>query len=239
MCAKKVSGETSKPDLGDNLKRLRGIRGWSVSRLANEADIPQSTLSKVENGQMSLNYEKLIQVAQALEVDVSDLFVTDEELSASQSAMARRTIDRHSESYTGREHHFNFRYLCTELKNRLMVPALLDIEDLNAVNIDSDTNQIPMMKILGERFAYVLEGPVLFHCEQYETVRLETGDALYIDAAMPHSFTSESGQHPKVLTVLSSSDFDYLRVVREAATAGDADASERFARLKAENNERA
>lgn len=214
----------SKPDLGTNLKRLRSSRGWNLSRLANEAGLPQSTLSKVESGQMSLNYDKLIAVADALEIDIRDLFVTAQELSTSHGTMARRTIDRHSNAYSGHEAHYSYRYLCTELKNRLILPMILDVGPA--------PEPIPMMKIVGERFAFVLEGPVEFHCEQYETVTLKEGDSLYIDAAMSHAFVAPEGARARLLTNLASMDFDYLRIAREAAATGASDATDRFNEMK-------
>lgn len=210
----------SKPDLGMNLKRLRNSRGWNLSRLANEAGLPQSTLSKVESGQMSLNYDKLLNVAEALEVDIRDLFTTSQELSASQRTMARRTIDRHSDEAVGQEGHYSYRFLSTELKNRLILPMVLDVGPVE--------EPVPMMKVVGERFAYVIEGPVEFHCKQYETVTLNTGDSLYIDAAMSHAFVAPKGTRARVLTTLASTDFDYLRLAREAAATGAADATDRF-----------
>ncbi|MEM6681161.1 MAG: XRE family transcriptional regulator [Pseudomonadota bacterium] len=215
---------TPKPDLGANLKRLRSSRGWNLSRLADEAGLPQSTLSKVESGQMSLNYDKLLSVADALEVDVRDLFTTAQELSNALGTMARRVIDRHVNEQPGQDGHYAYRFLCTELKNRLILPMILEVSQA--------PDPIPMMKVVGERFAFVLDGPVEFHCEQYETVTLNTGDSLYIDAAMSHAFVAPDGATAKVLTTLASTDFDYLRIAREVAATGAADATDRFNEMK-------
>ena len=220
----KPTATEHRPELGSNLRQLRLDRNWSLSRLAAESGLPQSTLSKVENGQMSLNYDKLLTVADALQIDIRYLFMRAGEIAAAQGSLARRTLDRADARTFGQSDHYRYQYLCTELKNRLMAPLLLEV----GASTDQAGEAIPMMNIIGERFAFVLEGPVEFVCEQYENVILETGDSLYVDAGMPHAFVARPGQTAKVLTVLSSNDADYLRLVREAATRGESDASEKL-----------
>ena len=219
---KATAGTMDRPDLGTNIKRLRRSRGWNLSRLAKESGLPQSTLSKVEAGQMSLNYNKLIQIAETLETDVRSLFATPSEIALADGNMARRSVDRASRDFTPFDH-YQFQHLSRELKNRLMIPILFEVE--------YTAGSIPMMNLMGERFAYVVEGPVEFQSEQYEAVTLETGDSIYIDAAMPHAFRSpEEGITAKVITVITSSNLEYLELAREAASRGDTDASERYIR---------
>jgi transcriptional regulator with XRE-family HTH domain len=208
------------PDLGQNLKRLRQRLGWNLSRFAAEAGLPQSTMSKVESGQMSLNYEKLWHVASVLQVNVEQLFARAGDRSADTTATARLAIDRQSAQFF-RDDHYRYRHLSTELKKRLMMPMLLEVGERPA------TGTLPMMDLVGERFALVLDGPVEFHCEHYEPVTLQRGDSLYVDAAMPHAFVAPKGVHARVLAVLSSSDSEYLALCREAALRGDADVSNR------------
>ena len=217
-----ASERDEEPDLGINIKRLRRSRGWNLSRLAKESGLPQSTLSKVEAGQMSLNYQKLLQLADALQIDVRSLFATPSEIAIADGNMARRAVDRASPTLRESEHG-HYRHLSTELKNRLMIPILFEV--------DYSDGDITMMNLMGERFAYVVEGPVDFHCEQYETVTLETGDSIYVDAAMPHAFVAPTkDKTPKVITVLTSSNLEYLDLARDAASRGSADASERYIR---------
>lgn len=217
-----VADMVDEPDLGVNIKRLRRSRGWNLSRLAKESGLPQSTLSKVEAGQMSLNYKKLLQLSDALEMDVRSLFATPSEIAIADGNMARRAVDRLSSKFQS-AYHYNYQFLSTELKNRLMIPMLFEVEYTE--------HDVHMMNLMGERFAYVVQGPVDFHCEQYETVTLDTGDSIYVDAAMPHAFASpKKGVTAKVITVVTSGNLEYLDLARDAASRGDPDASERYIR---------
>jgi transcriptional regulator with XRE-family HTH domain len=215
-------GTDHHPSLGASIKRLRAQRNLSLSGLAAASGLPQSTLSKVENGQMSLNYDKLVRLAEVLEIDVRQLFMTEAEAAIESGLMARRTIDRASEEFFAVDH-IRYRYLSTELKNRMMLPALFEV-----TTPEVPDTAVEMMDVVGQRFAYVVEGPVDFLCAQYEPVTLATGDAIYIDSAMPHAFVARGGRTARVLTVLASSNPEYLELAREATRLGGVDASNLF-----------
>lgn len=211
-----------RPSLAASIKRLRAQRNLSLSGLAAASGLPQSTLSKVENGQMSLNYDKLVRLAEVLEIDVRQLFMTEAEAAIESGMMARRTIDRASADFLAVDH-IRYRYLSTELKNRMMLPALFEVTSPEVPDA-----AVEMMDVVGQRFAYVVEGPVDFLCAQYEPVTLATGDAIYIDSAMPHAFVAREGRTARVLTVLASSNPEYLELAREATRMGGIDASNLF-----------
>lgn len=217
-----------RPSLGENLKRIRAQRDWNLNKLAAASGLPQSTLSKVENGSMSLNYDKLVLVAHVLGVEVSELFATPSDVANRMKPMARRTIQRANDGNAYNHEHYTFRYLCAELKNRLMVPILLSVGDESREEITDRPYTVGLTHVVGERFAYVLSGEVDFISEQYETTRLNTGDALYIDAAMPHAFIAPKGKTADVLAVVTSDDLEYLEFVRRAASKGLADATHAY-----------
>lgn len=236
-CASKANGPINqtmnaefkkKPSLGENLKRLRRERGWNLSTLAKESGLPQSTLSKVETGQMSLNYEKLLQLAETFDVDIRNLFASPTELAVVNGTMGRLVIEKASDQVSLSEDHYKYSHLSTTLKNRLMIPLLFEVDDARSIGDANKDGDIPLMDVIGERFAYVIKGPVDFHCEHYETVTLSTGDSLYVDAAMPHAFVAPKGKTAKVLTVLTSQNMDYLRIARDVSAKGDTDATPQF-----------
>jgi len=69
-----LSEETSNPNaIGAGIKRYRQKRKWPLKTLSERSGVPVSTLSKVENGQMSLKLEKLLRVSNALEIDIMQL----------------------------------------------------------------------------------------------------------------------------------------------------------------------
>ncbi len=61
-------------DLGLRVRELRKARNWTLEQAATQAGLARSTLSKIENGQMSPTYDALKKLAIGLEISVPQLF---------------------------------------------------------------------------------------------------------------------------------------------------------------------
>ncbi|MEY8841377.1 helix-turn-helix domain-containing protein, partial [Cribrihabitans sp. XS_ASV171] len=61
-------------DLGARVRELRKARDWTLEQAASQAGLARSTLSKIENGQMSPTYEALKKLAVGLQISVPQLF---------------------------------------------------------------------------------------------------------------------------------------------------------------------
>lgn len=59
--------------VGDSLRIVRELQGYSQNQLAGLTGIPQSTLSAIERGRVSLGVERAKVLARALEVHPSVL----------------------------------------------------------------------------------------------------------------------------------------------------------------------
>src|ERR687898_944277 len=60
--------------VGREVKRLRKAKGWSQTKLAVEASMSVSGISMIENGHRNLSTTTLARLAEALGVEVVDLF---------------------------------------------------------------------------------------------------------------------------------------------------------------------
>ena len=61
-------------DLAARVRELRKARGWTLEQAATQAGLARSTLSKIENGQMSPTYDALKKLALGLSISVPQLF---------------------------------------------------------------------------------------------------------------------------------------------------------------------
>ena len=61
-------------DLGRRVRELRKAKGWTLEQAASQAGLARSTLSKIENGQMSPTYDALKKLAQGMAISVPQLF---------------------------------------------------------------------------------------------------------------------------------------------------------------------
>ncbi len=63
----------AKSSLGDILRDIRSRNHWTLAEVSAMTGLAVSTLSKVENNQMQLTYDRLIQLAQGIGVDIAEL----------------------------------------------------------------------------------------------------------------------------------------------------------------------
>ena len=61
-------------NISDNLRKLRGKKGYSLEKITRLADLSLNTIVKIENGvNQNPTIETLTKIAKALEVGVDDL----------------------------------------------------------------------------------------------------------------------------------------------------------------------
>lgn len=183
------------PSLADQVRDLRARHGWTLQHMSAKTGIPLSTLSKVEHGQLSLSYEKLLQLCRGLGIQVSELFYGPAPLPPPR-VMARRSLgsaDRALRVSAGRHEYF---YLCTDLLNKRMTPLLATIR------VQDTNGDWPLQPRTGEEFVHVLEGRLEVRSEFYGPMILEAGQSIYLDADMAHTYVPAEGcKEARVLAV--------------------------------------
>jgi transcriptional regulator with XRE-family HTH domain len=189
----------SGPTLGQIMRELRARNGWTLKEMSAHSGIPVSTLSKVENGRLTLTYDKLQQMSQRLQIRMSDLFAeTDSQV---ESITARRSIGTMDNAVQVTTPNYDYYYLCTELRRKRMIPVLTRIA---AKSLDQFGD---LVRHSGEEYIHVLEGSIVVHTEFYDPVTLSTGEGIYIDSNMGHAYVAaESCDEALVLGVCSSAD---------------------------------
>lgn len=180
--------------LGGRLKTLRQERDWTLADAAEATGIARSSLSKIENGQMSPTYDLLLKLARGFVVDIADLFAAAQTV----TAPGRMAVTR---AKTG-QHHLNALYdheiLAGALARKKIQPFRTAIKPL-AKGTSPD-----WAGHSGEEFLFVLAGRVIFYTEHYEPVTLEAGDSLYIDSSMRHAAASAGPGDAEVLWVTAA-----------------------------------
>lgn len=200
MSAKKSSAAGGEGDLGQSLKDIRKQRGMTLTDASEKTGLPVSTLSKIENNKMSLSYDKLQRMCNALEVDISELFsASSAESKPSVSVPSgRRSINRRGSGYTINTPNYSHHYLASDLLNKRAFPIIAEI---HARSLEAFGE---LIRHPGEEYAYVLEGVVDLYTDLYAPVRLETGDSIYFDSGMGHAYIAASDGVCKVLSVCAS-----------------------------------
>jgi transcriptional regulator with XRE-family HTH domain len=198
----------NQPKLGECLKALRRRHGWTLQDVNQRTGVAVSTLSKVENDQMSLTYDKLLQISEGLGINLAELLSTP----ADGAMLARRSISQAGEGLPQVTPNYDYLYLCTELQRKRMVPVVARVKTREIGGFG------PLVRHSGEEFIYVLEGAIEVHTDHYAPVRLEKGGSIYIDSTMGHAYVAVDGADATVLAVCSSPDPDLEGTLRSLFT---------------------
>lgn len=180
-------------DLGRRVRDLRKERGWTLQQAADHAGLARSTLSKIENGQMSPTYEALKKLAEGLSISVPQLFTPPSRPQVS----GRMAVTRASEGQPQATVTYEHRLLAGALRTKRMLPYTARIRARSLEEFGG------WVRHDGEEFLYVLTGIVRLYTEFYEPVDLRRGDSAYYDASMGHNVISLSPEDATILWVTS------------------------------------
>ncbi|MCU4651910.1 XRE family transcriptional regulator [Roseibacterium sp. SDUM158016] len=193
----RASGEDETPptpvDLAERVRALRKDRGWTLEQAANAAGLARSTLSKIENAQMSPTYEALKKLALGLGITVPQLFTPP----TGEQVNGRMAVTRAGEGQAHPTATYEHDLLAGALTRKSMLPYRARIRARSFEEFDG------WVRHDGEEFLYVLTGRVRLFTEFYAPVDLGRGDSTYYDAAMGHNVVSISEDDATILWVTS------------------------------------
>lgn len=192
-----------KAGLGDYLKDIRLRNQWTLSQVSTMTGLAVSTLSKVENNQMSLTYDRIVQLAHGLKVDIVELFGTSSE-SETPNLLGRRTFTLAGQGRSIKTQNYDYLYLCTEISKKSMVPIFATAHARTLEEFG------PLIRHTGEEYFYVLEGELELHTEHYAPLRLKKGDSAYFDATTGHAYLSVSEEPAQLICVCSTSETELV-----------------------------
>lgn len=180
-------------NLGERVRELRRSLGWTLEEAAKRAGLARSTLSKIENGQMSPTYDALKKLAGGLAISVPQLFTPPSKAQVN----GRMAVTKASEGQATATATYEHVLLAASLTKKQMLPYRATIRARAFEEFDG------WVRHDGEEFLYVLTGVVRLYTEFYEPVDLRRGDSAYYDAAMGHNVISQSEEDATILWVTS------------------------------------
>lgn len=182
--------------LGEKVRHIRLRQKWTLDEASKRAGLAKSTLSKIENEQISPSFDVVQKLAAGLGIDVPQLFVSSHEPLIS----GRRSITLNGEGKPHPTRTYAHELLAGELTHKKMVPFKTTV---HARSFDDFADWV---RHSGEEFLLVLSGVITFFSEFYEPVELSEGDSLYYDAGMGHVCVSKSQQDAQILWVCTPSE---------------------------------
>lgn len=186
------TAETAAPlDLGARVRALRKDRDWTLEQAAQQAGLARSTLSKIENGQMSPTFDALKKLAVGLGISVPQLFTPP----VADRITGRMNVTRKDSAARQITTTYEHDLLAEGLSQKKMLPYRARIRARRMEDFDG------WVRHDGEEFLYVLTGTIRLFTEFYEAVELSRGDSAYYDATMGHNVVSVSPEDATILWV--------------------------------------
>ncbi|MFT6915143.1 MAG: transcriptional regulator with XRE-family HTH domain [Motiliproteus sp.] len=189
-----VDAQVTELNLGKRVKEIRLSQNLTLEEASQRTGLARSTLSKIENEQLSPTFQAVQKLARGLNIDIPQLFAHAKE---SRSA-GRRDITRAGQGRVHPTPTYEHEMLASQLTNKRMLPYK------STVRARSFDEYPGWIRHDGEEFLLVLSGRVRFYSEYYEPADLETGDSSYYDSSMGHALISISEEDAQVLWVTSS-----------------------------------
>ena len=190
--AKSDAEEPIEPlQLGARLKEIRTEFGFTLEDASKRTGLARSTLSKIENEQISPTFQALQKLAAGLQIDIPQLFKPPKKMAAAGRRDLTVVDGGKAHPTTTYEHEL----LATQLSNKKMMPFKSRIRARGFSDFPD------WVRHDGEEFLLVLEGSVCLFTEFYEPVEMAVGDSVYYDATMGHMLTSTSEQDAQILWV--------------------------------------
>jgi transcriptional regulator with XRE-family HTH domain len=185
---------TARP--GISLRHLRRVRGWTLADVRERTGIPTSTLSRIENDQMSPTYDLLLRLSDGLSLDMSQLLSASPQIpSTGVDQVGRRSVNRGHDGEQVAMGNHSLRYLSTDLLNKQITPIVCEYRARTLKEFGD------FMSHDGEEFLFVLSGQLVLHTESYAPLRLKAGESVYFDSRRGHAYVTGSRQPCRALSV--------------------------------------
>jgi len=191
------NGETDNAlplDLGLRVRELRKARSWTLEQAAKHAGLARSTLSKIENRQMSPTYDALKKLAVGLEISIPQLFTQP----VKDQINGRLSVTKSGEGQNHVTVTYEHELLANTLSKKQMLPYRAVVRARSMDEFDG------WVRHDGEEFLYILTGMISLITEFYEPIEMRRGDSAYYDASMGHNLVSVSQDDATILWVTSS-----------------------------------
>jgi transcriptional regulator with XRE-family HTH domain len=166
-------------DVGPRLKRIRSMRGVSLTDLADSTGISKSTLSRLETGQRKPSLELLLPLAQAYGVPLDEL-VGAPEVGDPRVHLKPRQVN-----------------------GRTVIPLTRQPGGVQVwkIVVPTTKSKVEMRTHEGYEWLYVISGKLRLVIGEHD-VLLGPGEVAEFDTRVPHWFGSDGERPAEVLSIL-------------------------------------
>ncbi len=195
----------SRRNPGSTLRSIRTAKGWTLADVSRLTGLTVSTLSKVENGKMSLSYDKMVTIATGLGIDIGVLFaapLADKPPNVTElGPSGRRSITRKGDGRIIETASSIQLYPAADLLNKQLVPIIVEVKARSRKEYGD------LLRHAGEEYVLVLSGAIELHTEFYAPTLLQEGDSIYFDSGMAHGYVAAADGPCRMLSVMTTAQW--------------------------------
>ena len=177
-------------EIGKNIRMIRKLKELTLEDLAGKTGFTKGYLSKVENSEKAPPVSTLLNIARAMDVNMSELFGEGHEPT---SLSLVKQNERQQMALNGTTFGYSYETLAHKYPDKKMEPYIL--------TIPHEIEKSPLFQHQGEELLFVLQGTMRFLHGENEYL-LEEGDCIYFDSGIRHRGFALGGREAKVLMVI-------------------------------------
>ncbi len=184
-------------EFGTHIRQTRKSLGLTLQGVSQASGLAVSTISKIENSNLSPTYDVLLKLAHGLGVDLSSLLDFQAPPDSSKMKTGRLVVTRAGEVPGHDTGTYIYEPIANQMKNKLIDATVVTVTARDTGSFDAPISHG------GEEFVFVLSGSVELHSNLYEPTELNEGDSVYYDAQMEHFYISTSKEDARILNVVT------------------------------------
>jgi len=196
--------------LGGRLRDWRSRHAMTLAAVSAKTGVASSSLSKIENEQVSVSYHTLKRICDGLGIPIEEIINPGHK----SFAPGRRAVTRAGQGAEFRCRQYVYEAHATELSKKDMIPLHMRVVARHRDDFE-DWNRHD-----GEEFIYILKGEIEVHTEFYAPVTLKQGDSLYFDSSMGHCYISTSEEDAEILSICYDPNVHHQQNIDEFFRAG-------------------
>jgi transcriptional regulator with XRE-family HTH domain len=173
-----MDDEAAAVELGQRIRSIRQSRRQSLSEVAAGADLTVSFLSRLERGLTGVTVEKLRRLAAFWGLEIVHLFDRDE----GHRPLVTRAGHGPALQLTGNGP-------LQAARSESLIPKVGAALQATLYRTAAGAGRTELFSHDGEEFVFVVNGSVSYTAGE-ESIRLDTGDALWHPSTLPHGWTA-------------------------------------------------
>ena len=183
--------------IGSRIKELRINKKMTLKELSEKTDLSTGFLSQLERGLTSVATDSLLNIAEALEVDLSYFLLGTIK---KRENFIKRSYER--EIYKLDDSNYINYLLSNHIEGKEMLPRLIDIIPFNKGPIEEYNHE-------GEEFIYVLEGIITLFINGVE-YSLYPGDTAHFHGGSNHCYINYTNKMGRILLINTKRDISSI-----------------------------